>query len=385
MTDRRFRSFGFSSFFLSGLCAISAGIIVSQLQDRFGFSFGTTGTLLSCMSIGNVIASFLSGMLPSRIGMKKTVLILAAGYAAGYALMNLSSIVLLTAAAFLMVGLAKGSVLNTCTVMVGTHSEDRSKGLQLMHACYACGALLCPFVISLCTRISSSFAVFSIAAAGLLLWLVFFFSPLDDRKPGQKKKSADRAFLKHADFWLLTALLFCQNAAETSVTGWLVSYYKGQQILSGTLAAYTMTIMWGATLIGRLLIAFVIPIRNRFRALTIMGIGCSALYLLLVMMTEPVPAVLALFAFSFAMAGVNPMAVSCAGSALSSEGVGIMLPIAAVGGILMPSVIGIFADAFGLQFGMGINLVPCIGIILISAVLYFRESAASRMRSTRSM
>ena len=66
---------------------------------------------------------------------------------------------------------------------------------------------------------------------------------------------------------MLTGLLFCQNAAETSVTGWMVTYFKGNGIISGSLSPYTVTVMWGATLIARLLIAFVIPIKNSYSAM----------------------------------------------------------------------------------------------------------------------
>ena len=71
--DKRLEKTGYIAFFLSGICAISSGIIVSVLQQKYGFSYGMTGTLLSFMSIGNMVASFLSGILPTRIGTKKTV------------------------------------------------------------------------------------------------------------------------------------------------------------------------------------------------------------------------------------------------------------------------------------------------------------------------
>ena len=35
---------------------------------------------------------------------------------------------------------------------------------------------------------------------------------------------------------MLTGLLFFQNAAEQSVNGWLVTYFKGSGIIAGTLA-----------------------------------------------------------------------------------------------------------------------------------------------------
>ncbi len=62
------------------------------------------------------------------------------------------------------------------------------------------------------------------------------------------------------------------------MNGWLVTYYNNRQILSGTLSTYTVTIMWGATLIARLLIAFVFPVKNTFHTLAIMELGCTALY-----------------------------------------------------------------------------------------------------------
>lgn len=55
------RNAGFLAFFLSGICAISSGVVVSMLQETYGFAYGMTGTLLSLMSIGNLLA----GLLPA--------------------------------------------------------------------------------------------------------------------------------------------------------------------------------------------------------------------------------------------------------------------------------------------------------------------------------
>ena len=139
---------GFTAFFLSGICAISSSVIVSVLQATYGFSFGTTGTLLSAMSIGNMVASFAAGLLPSKIGTRNTVALLCFGYFLGYLMMTASGVAAFLMLAFFIVGLAKGCTINTCTVMVGDNSPDRTRGMNIMHACYACGALICPFLIS---------------------------------------------------------------------------------------------------------------------------------------------------------------------------------------------------------------------------------------------
>ena len=90
----RRRSAGFAAFFFSGVCAISSG--------------------LSLMNIGNLVAGFLSGVLPGLLGgMKRSVLLLSLGYLAGYGLMGFTGAVALLGLGFFLVGAAKGQVINT--------------------------------------------------------------------------------------------------------------------------------------------------------------------------------------------------------------------------------------------------------------------------------
>ena len=99
------RNAGFYAFFISGICAISSGIIVSLLQEQIGFDYGTTGTLLALMNIGNLLAGFATGALPGKIGMKKTVVLLTAGYGIGYGIMGITGWVPALMAAFFLAGM----------------------------------------------------------------------------------------------------------------------------------------------------------------------------------------------------------------------------------------------------------------------------------------
>lgn len=360
---------GCMAFFFSGICAMSSGVIVSMLQEYYGFAYGMTGTLLSLMNIGNLVAGFASAILPSKLGTRGTVLMLTGGYTLGYLFMTAGNYMWLLMLAFLLLGFAKGNTLNNCTVLVGNNSKDRTKGMNVMHASYACGALLGPILIAAALITGKYSPMYALAGAGVVLWLVFAavrFPGKSAKAIAEKKEKTGWSFLREKKFWLLTGLIFCQNAAETSVTGWMVTYYKGNGILSGTLANYTLTIMWGATLLTRLLIAFVFPIKDRFKALMIMGGGCVILYGALIFSNTGWLAILMLFAFSCAMAGVNPTGVAGAGNMLNSVTMGIMLPAAGLGAILMPWIIGLVAERVSLQAGMFCNIVPCAGILVFS-------------------
>ena len=372
--NTRLRNAGFLTFFFSGICAISSGVVGSLLQEKYGFAYGMTGTLLSLMSIGNLLAGFLTGVLPGVLGFKPSVLLLTTGYALGYGMMGLSGADLLLSVSFFLVGIAKGSAMNACTILVSDNSADRTRGMNLMHSCYACGALLCPFLIAAAAKVSTSLAVFLLAALGVVLWLVYLKTPMDG-KVQSAKAAIDWSFLRSYQFWLLTGLLFCQNAAEQSVTGWMVTYFKGSGIIAGTLAAYTVTVMWGATLVARLLIAFVFPFKAPRKAMVVMAVSCTIFYVLLMRAHSQLSAILLLFAFAFAMAGMNPTAVASAGKMTSVTSMGIMLPVASSGAILMPWVIGRVAEGAGLAAGMATNIIPCLGIILF-AVLVARQPAS---------
>ena len=74
--NTRLRNAGFVTFFFSGICTISSGVVVSLLQEEYGFAYGMTGTLLSLLSIGNLLAGLLAGALVGKMGMKPSVLLL---------------------------------------------------------------------------------------------------------------------------------------------------------------------------------------------------------------------------------------------------------------------------------------------------------------------
>ena len=354
---------GFIAFFLSGICSISSGIVVSLLQERYGFDYNVTGTLLSIMSIGNLMAGFATGVLPAKIGLKATIITLSAGYELGYLWLGISGWMSILVLSFLLIGFAKGSVINMCTILVSNHSKNRTKGMNIMHSCYALGALLCPFIIAGAGLIGPVIPMLSLSFLGLVMWIIFQLTPIEKKTAGKKEKT-DWDFLKSKRFWLLTGLIFCQNAAEISVNGWLVTYFKGSGILSGTLSAYTVTVMWTATLIARLLIAFVFPLKNPYTAMIKMAVSCTLFYICLMMADNQTAAILLLFAFAFSMAGMNPTAVACAGKMTSGASIGVMLPAASFGGILMPWIIGIVSNVAGLKTGMAMNIISCVGMLI---------------------
>ena len=367
----RLRNVGFLTFFFSGIGSISPGVVVTLLQEQYGFAYGITGTLIAMLNVGNLMAGYLVGMLSGKLGMKRSVLLLTIGYAVGYTMLGLTGMVALLAVAFFLMGIAKGSVLNTSTILVSNNSEDRTRGMNLMHGCYACGALLCPFLIAAAAKVSVKLTVFLLAALGLAMWCVYLATPLE--AIGTQKKAdapkADWSFLRSARFWLLTGLLFCEYAVEQSIVGWMVTYFKDSGIIGAAVAPYTVTVMWGGCLVARMLIAFVFRFKHPNKAMVVMSILGGVFFVLLVQVHTQTQALILLAAFSCSIAGLFPTATASAGRLTSVESMGIMLPTAGLGAIIMPWVIGIVAEKAGLAAGMGSIVVPCVCLIVFTVLV----------------
>ena len=130
-----------------------------------------------------------------------------------------------------------------------------------------------------------------------------------------------------------------------------------------------MTVLWGVTMVMRLVLAFVFPPKNAYRAMVWMGLGCSIFYCGLMLAKSQVPALLLLALFSLSIAGMNPTAVAAAGRMTSVTSMGVMLPAAGLGAIVMPWLIGLVAEHSGIDAGMAVNLIPCVGMLVFALLV----------------
>ena len=101
----------------------------------------------------------------------------------------------------------------------------------------------------------------------------------------------------------------------------------------------------------------------------ITSVTMTVFYVLLVMAHTQGAAIALLFAFAISMSGLNPTAVASAGKMTTVTSMGIMLPVAASGAILMPWVIGVVAESAGLAAGMMTNIVPCVGLVIFAVLV----------------
>ena len=72
------------AFFVSGAASQPLGSFIPFLRSAYGFSYDLSGILLSCQSVGNLVAVLIAGLLPSLLGRRRSILVLAVWMAAAY-------------------------------------------------------------------------------------------------------------------------------------------------------------------------------------------------------------------------------------------------------------------------------------------------------------
>ena len=365
------------SFFVSGFAAQPLGSFIPFLRQAYGLSYEVSGALLSCQSLGNMVTVLLTGFLPYYLGRRKTVLATAVWMAVAYVIFasGMGAPALLIAA-FLMTGLARGGNSNFANTMVSTLPGERAvKGYNLLHGCFAVGALLAPLLLVFMSgkwvengwRIMAAFLA---AMCGLQL-IVYGTMPIP-AMAGEKKgiKGADRSFFKKPGFWMGVAMLFFYISTEYAVTGWLVTYFQDSGRLSGSMSQLMNSLFWLLMFLGRMAGAALIGKISREKLLLFDGLGLSGFFLLMLFAKSTAFIVAGITGVGLFMSTIYTCAFSFGSEAVKGNDLGcsLMLFSGSVGGIATPALVGLVAEKQGISAGMGL-VAAYTGLLLLVIIL----------------
>jgi len=370
----------FYAFFCSGLVSLMLGSAMPDLKRSWGLSDSFSGVLLSAHSAGNLVAGFVSGLVPFWLGRRRSIMCLASMAFLGMALMAITGIPGLLFAAFVLTGFGRGSVTNFNNHTVNVLTGGSPAAANILHASFAVGAIAAPMVFLLLSR--------TIAwQAGLLFVVlcgsaaVFLFSRCqvpDDRPDRGQKEARTLKFLKEPAFLVFAGMMFCYICSEYAINGWLVTYLQHKQSLfsamgEGGISAYSQsmaTLLWTVILAGRLTCAWLSRRASQKMMMFIASAGMAACFAGM-LAASSVPVVTGCIAgMGFCMAGICPMIYSDAAYYTNNYplATGTLLVFGAAGGILMPALVGFLAQGGGFEGSMAAILVSIILLVVFSAV-----------------
>ena len=364
------------TFLVNGAIAISPGTLMPYLRQEFGFTYALSGTLISLHAVGNLAASFLAGVLPFRLGRRKSAGLLALTGALCYGMMILCGGSLpLLCLAFLCSGLARGNATTAGNTAVNNSFPGRVWAMNLQHAIYAIGAFSLPFVVMVfATRQAGGWRIPAAVMCVLCLAqsVSFFTLNMPDENPKKQAGGSNWGFLKLPRFPLACGILVLYMCVEQGVNGWLVTYFKDSGLMSDAFAQSLTSILWVFILAGRLTCAVVSTRLKKENLLCMTAVGYALFYCVLMFSRTLGPITVCIVGLGFCMAGIYPTATSMMGDicGVYPLAMSILLTITGIGAIVMPSVVGWVAESFGITVGM----YTILAVVIADLVLIFMNA-----------
>ncbi len=366
--------FSYSVFIINGMLALSVGSLLPFIRDAKGLDYAFCGLIVSLHSVGNLISSFVSGILPVFIGRKKSILTFNAFFTLAYLLIVFSGNKWAIALAFVLTGLARGATSNFCNTVINNLAPGKAGVINGLHAMFSIGAFSFPILLTVLTAADAgnwAYACYFMLAMGILSWILYFLIPLDSDKVERKPDGGtDFGFFKEPLFYLCTATMFFYLCAEQGVIGWMVTYFQDTGLMPEWFSQISASVLWIMILAGRLTTAWLSAKVKKERLLLVMGFGIVGFFFLLITSTSGALIVLGVIGFGYSMAGIYPTTVAISGFINKKYPLAwsFQLTFASLGSILMPSVIGKIAETAGIFYGMS-SIVAVVLIDLLFIII----------------
>lgn len=368
-------------YILSGAVITIFGAILPHLIEEEQLNYAVAGGLISILAIGNFCASIIYPLAKRHFSHRAVVV----------AITGLSPIVMLlltihppVAFMYLLVfvlGITKGTVtiINNLAMNVATNSS--TKYLNILHTTFAVGAFASPFIMAALLALGFPWRIimYILCVSGSIFPLNYWtmdYRMLEEPQPsaanaGDHRASGHtRALLTNRSFLIITFIMFMYVGFENTVNGWFVTYLKDTGVMTSALATAMVSVTWIMMMAGRMGTAQFLQNGNKLQIILVSALIDFVAIVLLVNTHTATMAAIIIAVLGLGMSAIYPTTVAAAGPIIegSTMGLSLLTGISAIGGILVPQIIGILADAVGIAGAM-VTVVLTVGIMLALSIL----------------
>ena len=346
------------SYFTDGAMALTVNAVLKSILAEYQWTDGQGGLLIACMSAGLLVSSLIGNSVMERLGRNRTMTMMGLFICVSLGLFSLSPWPVTFYPLVFVAGLAWGGINSLANTIVNELYDGSASRLNIMHACFACSAVLFPLLVGVITMQGGSWRIVPrlVAVLGAILAVLSCRIPLPKRPEANTADTSTVPFWREPRFYFSLLTLFTYVGCESSASAWLSSYLSRSNTFFQAVPSETMvSLMWLLMIVGRLFFAAVgtkVP-----KALLLTGESVAFLLGMLGMITFADNTAAAITSVAFMGLGMSAIYgtaiasyaryVSC--STLSAE---LLFGAGGLGSTLIPALAGAISDRAGLQTGM---------------------------------
>lgn len=346
---------------------------VNQVLHEFGLKDSTQSTIFSLIMIGFLGGAIFGGRLSDRHGKVRVIALGAIFMSAAMFVFFKSQTfwMLLPAAVLAGIGGGFAEVVGTALVSDIYHGSERTAMMNWAQVAFCAGAVIQPLIYVRLLSMHMSWRTGYLAAGivGIICTVIVLASDGGSHPvPHQEEHHSWFALVRNLFVLQLGFSLLLYVGAELGLANWVTAYLKRQWPSFASVAPASVSTFWIGIGVGRMLAARVSTrLSDTSMVRWSLGLGAAMIGLLLL---APWPwAVMALaFCVGVCLGPAWPTIISRAGGAFPGQAgavIGIVAAFGCLGGAIVPKLIGVTSDAFGLHNA----LLICMASLLAGLVL----------------
>ncbi|HHT66243.1 MAG TPA: MFS transporter [Clostridiales bacterium] len=347
------------TMFLLGLYLAGYQNVIDSVTKEYSIASSIMGLIIALHFIGSITAPVIFGELSDRKGRKVVIVIAFLVLTGGLLLASIFRNIYILALGIFLIGSGFAVIEGTLSTVLSDINPGETVRVINLSQMYLCiGAVLGPlaalFVIN---QFGSWRALFTLLVfMFFLMALVFTRFDLDGVKDGEGRKETIQikseekihslALLKRKNFLLLCLSMFLYVGVEEGIAFWTTTFF-GNAYSNPIWGTYSLSAYWAGMIIGRFL-AGVFP----KKALTFLSVGAflsSVSIISASLINSKELGFVCFFLTGLGLSVIWPVIVSITSDKFvkyRGTAVGIMMSMGAMGGTVMPFLIGVF-DHFG--------------------------------------
>lgn len=368
-------------YILSGAVITIFGAILPHLIEEEQLNYAVAGGLISILAIGNFCASIIYPLAKRHFSHRALVVAITGLSPILMFLLTIHPPVCFMYVLVFFLGITKGTVtiINNLAMNVATNSS--TKYLNILHTTFAVGAFASPFIMAALLALGFPWRIimYILCVSGAIFPLNYW--TMDYRMLAAPQPSAANAGDHHADgsaralltnrsFLIITFIMFMYVGFENTVNGWFVTYLKDTGVMTSALATAMVSVTWIMMMAGRMGTAQFLQKVDKLWIILVSALIDFVAIVLLVNTHTATMAAIIIAVLGIGMSAIYPTTVAAAGPIIegSTMGLSLLTGISAIGGILVPQIIGILADHVGIAGAM-VTVVLTVGIMLALSIL----------------
>jgi fucose permease len=375
-------------FISIGLTATIIGPLLISIKKEIPMSYFQSGFLVSEQFIGIIFAVIFGGYLADKFGKKIFIfsgsIFLISGLLLSYFSINYTSLAL----SILIIGLGFGiydiGLNSLCLDYIRDYPQNKQANIMnLLHSCYGIGAILGPSLAALSLKYLGSWrivfaflALFPFIVNILLLFLKY------KKQIYQTGKIKIYNILNNLKVWIYGIALFLYVGIETSINGWIPSYYEKTFNILFITPALTATVFWFFLTFGRIVLGKVIAKIGIVLYLLISGIFVMALIVSWIIYSHNILIIIIVAFIGFSISCIFPSILTIAVKEYNTN-TGIinsfMFIFASFGGFFVPWSMGKIFDKTSIGF-MPFSLLFLSIAFIITAIIIFKKSKDNEIK-----